>query len=521
VLLAGCQYIPAYERGEVIGYDEAVQRKADLEAFCEEKIRDEEVEQAYFLFELVRLRKFAADRVSHGKGVVPEGYRKLHDFLWLNAKVTNPKVIAEHGPPSAEETREHARQVKALRAAAEVQEQKFWKGFRATERRLAAQAESARPFEMPYASIFAPGYVASSANDARLGLTPEEAVLEYFFAPSGTCYVFLVTREGVEVTELGTDRAGLAALAEELHDRAEHGKPQWEAPARALERELIAPFLPRLEGVETLFLVPTGPLSNVPFNCLLDGSDRPLLERFRLAFLPSFSFYKLAISQPPRDRGNPRVLAIGDGDLAMAPKEAKVASRLFPGSQEWYVLHANELKALNEGTWKPPAGMTLATEDRFYHAYQEFDVYHFATHGGLVPQVPLASALSLTGTPGHDGKLTAAEVRTLDMRHARLAFLSACHSGQSGQRASDDELASIAGAFMVAGVPTVIGSLWPVNDISTVSLMLKFYERFLDLGPAEALRQAQLSVRKMKPVGKLDFSHPKLWAAFNTYGVDQ
>jgi CHAT domain-containing protein len=75
---------------------------------------------------------------------------------------------------------------------------------------------------------------------------------------------------------------------------------------------------------------------------------------------------------------------------------------------------------------------------------------------------------------------------------------------------------SLTSAFFVTGAPSVIGSLWQVEDQPTTLLMLGFYRRFLDLGAAEALRQAMLDVRR-----DLRFAHPFYWAVFSLYGWDK
>ena len=114
-------------------------------------------------------------------------------------------------------------------------------------------------------------------------------------------------------------------------------------------------------------------------------------------------------------------------------------------------------------------------------------------------------------------------------------------------------------------MPGVVGSLWPVNDLSTALLMVKFYEYHLrgdartgegPLPPASALRKAQLWLRDvtnaelselfdmyrqatpnsstrmayelaqerfrehtLRDPNERPFAHPYYWAAFAFYGV--
>jgi CHAT domain-containing protein len=70
-------------------------------------------------------------------------------------------------------------------------------------------------------------------------------------------------------------------------------------------------------------------------------------------------------------------------------------------------------------------------------------------------------------------------------------------------------------AFLYAGVPRVVVSLWNVNDRATASLMAAFYEKVLRRGasPSQALREAQLELRKDKR-----WASPYYWAAFVQHG---
>jgi CHAT domain-containing protein len=123
--------------------------------------------------------------------------------------------------------------------------------------------------------------------------------------------------------------------------------------------------------------------------------------------------------------------------------------------------------------------------------------------------------LLVTADAGHDGFLNAAEIASLDLSHTYLAVLSACDTATALERSSTN-LGSLTSAFFVAGAPSVIGSLWQVEDQATTLLMLGFYRRFLDLGAAEALRQTMLDLRRDRR-----FVHPFYWAAFSLHGWDK
>jgi CHAT domain-containing protein len=90
---------------------------------------------------------------------------------------------------------------------------------------------------------------------------------------------------------------------------------------------------------------------------------------------------------------------------------------------------------------------------------------------------------------------------------ARLAVLSACQTAITDFQELPEEAIGLPSGFMQAGIPGVIGTLWPVNDLSTALLMIRFYQYHLEgdaergsapLSPSEALRRSQQWLRSVK-----------------------
>ncbi|MCL5995326.1 MAG: CHAT domain-containing protein, partial [Chloroflexi bacterium] len=99
------------------------------------------------------------------------------------------------------------------------------------------------------------------------------------------------------------------------------------------------------------------------------------------------------------------------------------------------------------------------------------------------------------------------EVYGLDLHNTDLVVLSACET-QLGRQSQGDDIIALNRAFMYAGTPTVVASLWSVNDEATSQLMRSFYQHLKEgMGKAEALRAAQAELRTRYP-------HPFYWAAF-------
>jgi len=129
---------------------------------------------------------------------------------------------------------------------------------------------------------------------------------------------------------------------------------------------------------------------------------------------------------------------------------------------------------------------------------------HFSCHGKFNLKSPLESALILAkDEQPEDGLLTLAEIFELTLNQCRIVTLSACETGLTGLNDISDEYISLPSGFLYAGSPSVISSLWRVQDFSTTFLMIRFYEnlsqfpRLQEGTVAIALNQAQQWLRNL------------------------
>jgi len=84
------------------------------------------------------------------------------------------------------------------------------------------------------------------------------------------------------------------------------------------------------------------------------------------------------------------------------------------------------------------------------------------------------------------GWLTLDDIYNLDLDKSTLVTLSACETGVSSPNAGD-ELVGLTRGFFYAGTPSLVVSLWKVNDEVTTVLMQEFYERLRDGKPRPLL----------------------------------
>jgi CHAT domain-containing protein len=136
---------------------------------------------------------------------------------------------------------------------------------------------------------------------------------------------------------------------------------------------------------------------------------------------------------------------------------------------------------------------------------------HLATHGILsdITGSGIPGAIALSPSNSDDGLLTSEEILRLNLT-ADLVVLSACNTG-AGTITSDGIL-GLSRSLMAAGVPSLIVSLWTVEDTQTFELMQTFYQQLQQTDDkAQALRQAMLITMKNYP-------DPKHWAGFIVIG---
>jgi len=166
-----------------------------------------------------------------------------------------------------------------------------------------------------------------------------------------------------------------------------------------------------------------------------------------------------------------------------------------------------EARAIAELYRTEPLSGSQATETAFRVRAGQADIIHLAAHGELNPVQPLFSRI-LFGKDGiNDGSLEVHEVYGLDLKEADLVVLSACDT-QLGPLSRGDDFVGLSRAFLAAGAPAVVATLWPVDDEATGLLMTRFYSNRNDgLGAAAALAAAQRATRAKYP-------HPYYWAGF-------
>jgi CHAT domain-containing protein/tetratricopeptide (TPR) repeat protein len=333
----------------------------------------------------------------------------------------------------------------------------------------------------------------ASLSEIKGLLDTDTTLVEYFVTEDRTL-AFIITKNSFKTVTLSVTREQLKeelTLFRDLADPSlDDSHPQ---ELQNLHDWLIKPLQPHLNTAK-IAIVPHGILHYLPFAALTDGNHY-FSDNYALSTLPSASILRF-LPEKRKSQTN-SVLALGDADvpglspLNFARKEVQTIAQLFNS--------------------QPLLGKT-ATETSVWSKATQSGILHLAVHGEYNTNNALFSAIRLAGDTENDGRLEVHEVYGLDLTTTtNLVVLSACQTN-IGKLSQGDEVVGLNRAFLYAGTPTVIASLWNVDDAATGLLMEKFYTHWqAGMSKAEALKQAQIEVRK-------DYPHPYFWAAFSLTG---
>jgi CHAT domain-containing protein len=219
---------------------------------------------------------------------------------------------------------------------------------------------------------------------------------------------------------------------------------------------------------------------------------KPLIERFPVTYLPSSSLVG-ALHRTQTDVKKTLLIGNPTNDLPGAEAEALSLKEKFSAAG----LGVNCL--INE----------RATSGGVLDGSTEANILHFACHSGLDHRDFLLSGFELS-----DRRMTVLEIMAnLDLKNTSLAYLSSCDSARA-VIGKTEELMALARAFFYAGSPTVLASLWPLNDEAGRVFAESFYDNWLpsQLSVSRTFQSAMLRTRER-------FPDPFFWAPFTLLGA--
>jgi tetratricopeptide (TPR) repeat protein len=329
-------------------------------------------------------------------------------------------------------------------------------------------------------------------------LRPGELLLDVYLGPDASL-LFAVTRETQRCVRLPGEedlKTRLVSYSQLLSDPpSRRGEaPDLEPVERAgalLAETLCGGIDDLLEANDTVILAGDGVANLLSLASLLTDRNQ---HWFRV---PSATvLMQLRRRPPPAGEDPARVIALASAGSDSLPR--------LEGS-------LREVRELGRQFRKVRVRTAYSDHDSVPEMLRGPDVLHIASHLFLDDHNPWNSEIRIFPA-GSRRNLSAATVCDLGL-NARLAVLSSCSSA-GGRVISGEGVIGVSGAFLSAGVPAVVATLWPVDDQTTATLMGLFYD---ELARGEtvtaALGRAQNAVR-----GLAGTSAPFYWAGFVVVG---
>jgi CHAT domain-containing protein len=314
----------------------------------------------------------------------------------------------------------------------------------------------------------------SLATLQREVLPANTTLIEYFVLDDRTM-AWVIDREKVRTVELKISADKLRARVGYFRNLIKNRESESVDVANELYGALFAPLKAFVRNAN-LSIVPHASLHYLPFAALRDAErKRYLIEDYTITIAPSASALRFMKASGKRASS---LLAFGDPDrtLPHAEEEARSVAKMFG---------------------VPAFIGNDATESRLRSEAGRAGFLHVAAHARYDALRPLFSHIDLAPSGSDepaDGKLHVYEVYDLDLASTRLIVLSACETAL-GQRSDGDDLVAFTRAFLMAGAPAVMTTLWSVDDSSTAELVVEFYERMRKGSPpAKALQEAQIKM---------------------------
>jgi len=311
------------------------------------------------------------------------------------------------------------------------------------------------------------------ADDTRNLLDTNTTLFSYYVTDK-ILYIWAVNRDRVHLERIKITKEEIASLVSSINAAiAAKEKNKTARLAEKVYETFLKPVIPFVSG-DRLCIIPHGTLHYLPF-AAMKYKGQYLVEGFSLFQLPGAGLLKYVMKKQPAEGlkvlafGNPE---LGDKrlDLPFAQAEVENIKKIIP--QATIFIKAE------------------ATKDRAREMLSDYDIVHFATHGIFAAESPMNSGLLLSTSALTGERLTAAEIFRLRFK-GRAVVMSACQTAL-GLSSTGSEIMGLNRSFIYAGSPSVIGTLWSIDDKSTAVLMEKFYTRLKKTeGIADALKEAQ------------------------------
>jgi YD repeat-containing protein len=257
---------------------------------------------------------------------------------------------------------------------------------------------------------------------------------------------------------------------------------------------LLRPIEANLKDSRHVFIIPIDALSYLPFGALVSSKSPKVeyaIQKYVFGYLPSLYLFDLMSEEKRLSSHDALVVGDPDGSLPGARKEA------------------GDVKAILGGGIAPLIGKD-ATYDNFVRVSPSARYLHLATHGYLDDKKPEQSYLLMAN--GY--RLSVVDICTMQSQFAEadLAVLSACETGRGKEGM---EYATLARAFATAKVPSIVATLWRINDAKSPEIIKMYYG---NMAAGDDRLTALAKAQREMIAGDKDRNNPSIWSSFIVFG---
>lgn len=279
----------------------------------------------------------------------------------------------------------------------------------------------------------------------------ETLVVEYFIT-QGLTIILLIRENSLSFHSVEIERADLVRLVQEFIQGLD--TPMFSAKLTDSLYNLLLGKIGDTIRNKRVVIVPHGILHDLPF-AALRNQGRFLIETTPIVYVSSASVLPFLFHQHTSPQKNALVFCDPDGSLPFSQLEASSMESIF-----------------DTGTIRSFCGRK-ANIRNFRQYAQGYSFIHLATHAHFNRKHPVFSSLLFS-----DGGLLLSDITRMQTLNANLVALSACNTARN-IISSGDELIGLSAAFMRAGAPSLLVSLWNAEDESVSLLMKEFYNNLI------------------------------------------
>ncbi len=327
------------------------------------------------------------------------------------------------------------------------------------------------------------------AEDMRQLLDTNTTLFSYYVADK-LLYIWVVNNDRVHLERIKINKEDVSSLVSSFNKAiVAKDKKHTAILSAKIYDTFLKPVIPFVKG-DRIGFVPHGALYYLPF-AAMSYKGQYLIDGFSIFYLPGAGVLKYVMKKEPSREL--KVLAFGNPDLGNKQLELPYA----------------ESEVENIKKIVPQASVYLraeATKNKVREMVGNYDIIHFATHGLFVEDAPMYSGLLMAAGPEGNGRLTAAEIFKLQFK-GRAIVMSACKTAL-GLSSTGTEIVGLNRAFLYAGSPSVVATLWNIDDKSTAVFMDNFYKNLKkNEDIADSLKKTQVEMIRRG-------YEPYDWAAF-------